>query len=70
MAQIINKNLELIEKEELQQVVNVDLLEPTFEAIASSLDVCYMTEHNFIKIMKDYFMTLLSETGTDTNDVK
>lgn len=70
VEQIINKNLELIEKEELQQSVNVNLIEPTFEAIAASLDVGYMVEHPYLKIETDEFLELLKKKDIDIDDLK
>ena len=55
----INNNLNLIEKEELHQKVTINLLPPTFEAIAGSLDAWYSIEHKSIKILKVEFEILM-----------
>ncbi|MBU3199494.1 AAA family ATPase [Clostridium estertheticum] len=54
----INNNLNLIEKEELHQKVTINLLPPTFEGIAGSLDAWYSVEHKSIKVLKVEFETL------------
>lgn len=70
IEQLINKNLESIEKEELQQNINVNLIEPTFDAIAASLDVGYIVEHSYMIVEKKKFLELLKEKCVDTKDVK
>lgn len=47
---IINKNLNLIEKEELNQQISISLVKPTFESIAGTLDIYY--KNKFICITK------------------
>lgn len=49
----INENLNLIEKEELNQQISVNLLSPTFESIAGTLDLLYELQTNYIKISKN-----------------
>jgi putative ATP-dependent endonuclease of OLD family len=71
IEKIINGNLQSIEKEELQQNVVVNLIEPTFEAIAASLDVGYVKEHNYILIPQSVFLETIATLGiskTDFND--
>lgn len=52
VQEIINTNLGLIEKDELQQKVTINLLQPTFESIAASLNVWYLVEHKYLRMLK------------------
>lgn len=59
----INENLNLIEKENLNQKISINLLPPTFESIASTLGLWYTLPSKFIKISK----TELSELSGKHN---
>lgn len=52
VEKIINENLNLIEQEELTQQIAVNLLSPTFESIASSMDLWYTLPSNYVKMAK------------------
>lgn len=67
---IINKNLNLIEKEELQQNVEINLLAPSFNAIASSLDVWYQVEHDFVKMDEEQFCEMMGSVNISKNQLK
>lgn len=56
----INKNLNLIEKEELSQNIKINLIQPSFEAIAGSLNAWNSVTHNKIKIELDKFEEMLA----------
>lgn len=70
IEETINKNLESIEKEELQQSINVNLLEPTFDAVAASIDVGYIVEHPYMIVEKEEFLQILKENNVDIEEVK
>lgn len=70
IEQIINKNLESIEKEELHQNVNVNLIEPTFDAISASIDVGYIVEHSYMIVEVAKFIELLKEKDINTEVIK
>lgn len=57
----INSNLKLIEKEELNQEIAINLISPTFESIASNLDLWYSFPRRFIKISKQELIELRSK---------
>lgn len=59
----INKNLQLIEKEELNQDIRINILQPTFESIAGSLNAWNSFKHKKVRIEKRKFenMTLISD---------
>lgn len=63
----INNNLNLIEKEELNQQISINLLSPTFESIASNLDLWYALPRKFIKISKSELLELRDKF--DINDI-
>ncbi|BDR84449.1 ATP-dependent nuclease [Clostridium tetani] len=66
----INNNLNLIEKEELNQEISINLLSPTFESIASNLDLSYTFPNKFIKILKTDLSEIKNNLGiSDINHV-
>lgn len=66
----INNNLNLIEKEELNQEICINLLSPTFESIASNLDLSYTFPNKFIKILKTELLEMVSSFGIkDISDI-
>lgn len=69
MKSIINGNLNLIEKEEIQQNININILPPTFEAIAASLDVWYQVDHLFMKMEEKFFCEILKEFGLQNDQL-
>lgn len=70
MKGVINSNLELIEKEEIQQNVNINVIAPTFDAIAASLDVWYQIDHIFMKMDEVDFCEILKENGLEKTQLK
>ena len=66
----INNNLNLIEKEELNQEICINLLSPTFESIASNLDLSYTFPNKFIKILKTELLEMVTSFGIkDISDI-
>ena len=70
IEKIINSNLQSIEKEELQQNVVVNLIEPTFEAIAASLDIGYVKEHKYILVPESEFLDMIGALDITITDFK
>ena len=59
----INSNLNLIEKEELQQEVEINLLNPTFDSVASALDTSFIIKHNKIRMPKAEWDEIIERNG-------
>ncbi len=66
---IINKNLFNIEKDELQEKVQVSLVEPTFESIASLIRIDYVNSR-LLRISKKDMLAVLKEVGLTKEDIK
>lgn len=66
---IINKNLLKIEKDELKEKIQVSLVPPTFESIASLIRIDYVNTR-LLRISKKEMLTILEELGLTKDDVK
>lgn len=64
VKQIINDNLNLIEREELKQNINIELLPPTFDGIAAGLNITYFF-YNKLKLLKSEFDLLIDKYNID-----
>lgn len=65
LKDIINFNLEKIEKEEIKQNIDISLTAPTFEGISSSLNIGYLIKHQHININKAKLEELLQNNNID-----
>lgn len=66
---IINRNLLNIEKDELHEKVQLSLMEPSFESIASLLNVDYV-KTKLLKISKKEMKKIITEVGLRVEDIK
>lgn len=66
---IINKNLLKIEKDELQEKVQVSLVEQTFESIASLIRLDYVNSR-LLRISVKEMLVILQELGITKDDIK
>ena len=70
LEKTINNNLNLMEKEELNQRVKINLLSPTFESIAGALDAWYLIEHKKVKILKSIWDELILKYNISLIDIQ
>jgi len=66
---IINKNLLNIEKDELQEKVQISLVDPTFESIASLIRIDYVNSR-LLRISVNDMLAILKEVGLTSKHVK
>lgn len=66
---VINKNLFNIEKDELQEKVQISLVEPTFESIASLIRIDYVNRR-MLKISVKQMLEILKELEMTKEDLK
>jgi len=66
---IINKNLLNIEKDELQEKVQVSLVDPTFESIASLIRIDYVNS-KLLRISVKDMLVILRELGLTKEDIR
>lgn len=66
---IINRNLRNIEKDELQEKVQISLVEPTFESIASLMRIDYVNSR-LLKISVKDMIAILKDVGLTKEHLK
>jgi len=65
---IINNNLKLIEKDKLNQEINIDLLPTTFNGTLSSLNVFFKKDYNLLKISSEDFKSICNNNNITEQD--
>ncbi len=66
----LNSNLVAIENDYLSQKVLINLLEPTFESISSSLGLTYIFNHDKRKIPKEEFIKILQTLNIEIESIR
>lgn len=66
---IINKNLLNIEKDELQEKVQISLVDPSFESIASLIRIDYVN-NKLLRISQQDLKTILKDVGLTEKDIE
>lgn len=68
IEKVLNTNLKLIEKSELNQKVSVSMLPPTFDEIAASLSIWYKHDPKYRRIKKGKLDEIKSELAIECSD--